>query len=116
METSLALSLLIGILPMGSVFGSIITKFLIVKYRRLAGIYIFTFFNIIAIVLVNITTFETLIAGRFIEGVCIGYYSAISPVYLKEIAPKELRRLLGLFFSLGKIVGVIIVIIIELIF
>jgi len=30
---------------------------------------------------------------------------------LKEIAPKELRRMLGLFFSFGKIVGVLIVII-----
>jgi len=41
---------------------------------------------------------------------------AISPLYLKEIAPKELRRMLGLFFSFGKIVGVLVVIILELIF
>jgi len=30
------------------------------------------------------------------------------------MAPKELRRLLGLFFSLGKIIGVIYVILLEL--
>jgi hypothetical protein len=30
------------------------------------------------------------------------------------MAPKELRRLLGLFFSLGKIIGVIYVILLEI--
>jgi MFS family permease len=68
-----------------------------------------------AIALINITNFTSLIIGRFLEGICIGYYSAIAPIYLREIAPKELRRLLGLFFSLGKIVGVLVVIALELI-
>jgi MFS family permease len=111
-----AQSILIGILPFGAIFGVLVTKALITRYRRLAGIYIFTFVNIGAIVLVNVTTFGTLIAGRFLEGVCIGYYTNIAPIYLKEIAPRELRRLLGLFFSFGKIVGVLISAILELIF
>jgi hypothetical protein len=46
----------------------------------------------------------------------VGYYTAIAPLYLKEIAPKELRKILGRFFSFGKIIGVLIVIILELIF
>lgn len=111
-----AQSILIGILPIGAILGVVITKFLITRYRRLTGIYIFTFVNIGAMVLVNITTFGTLIAGRFIEGICVGYYTTIAPIYLKEIAPKELRRMLGLFFSFGKIIGVLFVIILELIF
>ena len=52
-----AQSILIGILPIGSLFGVVITKFLIKKFKRLSGIYIFTFVNIGAIILVNITTF-----------------------------------------------------------
>jgi SP family galactose:H+ symporter-like MFS transporter len=111
-----AQSILIGILPIGSIFGAIITKFLNMKFRRLAAIHIITAFNIGAIILVNITYFGTLIAGRFIEGVCIGYYTAIAPLYLKEIAPKELRKVLGLFFSVGKAFGVLVVIILELSF
>lgn len=111
-----AQSILIGILPIGAILGVVITKFLITRYRRLTGIYIFAFVNIGAMVLVNITTFGTLIAGRFIEGICVGYYTTIAPIYLKEIAPKELRRMLGLFFSFGKIIGVLFVIILELIF
>jgi len=44
--------------------------------------------NFAAILLVNITNFPVLVAGRFIEGICIGHYSAIAPIYCKEIAPK----------------------------
>ena len=61
-----AQSILIGILPIGSVVGSIITKFLIQKFKRLSGIYIFTVTNIGAVVLVNITSFYTLVIGRFL--------------------------------------------------
>lgn len=111
-----AQSILIGILPLGAILGVVVTKFLITRYRRLTGIYIFAVVNIGAMVLVNITTFGTLIAGRLIEGICVGYYTTIAPIYLKEIAPKELRRMLGLFFSFGKIIGVLLVIVLELIF
>lgn len=111
-----AQSILIGILPLGGIFGAVITKFMIPRSRRLTGIYIFTFINIGAIILVNITNFGILIAGRFIEGICVGYYTTIAPIYLKEIAPKELRGLLGLFFSFGKVVGVLFIIMLELIF
>jgi hypothetical protein len=36
----------------------------------------------------------------------VGYYTAIAPLYLKVIASKELRKILGRFFSFGKIIGV----------
>jgi predicted MFS family arabinose efflux permease len=78
-----AQSILIGILPFGAILGVVITKLLITRYRRLTGIYIFTFVNIGAMVLVNITNFGTLIAGRFVEGICVGYYTTIAPIYLK---------------------------------
>lgn len=111
MDKFAAQSILIGVLPLGAIFGVIVTSFMINRFRRLTGIYVFTVVNVGAIILVNITTFGTLIGGRFIEGICVGYYTTIAPIYLKEIAPKELRRMLGLFFSFGKIVGVLIVII-----
>jgi len=66
MDSFSAQSLLIGILPIGAIIGAVITKFMIKRYRRLSGMYIFTLINIGAIVLVNITTFGTLIAGRLI--------------------------------------------------
>jgi MFS family permease len=116
LDPSTAQSILIGILPIGSILGSILTKYLIKRYRRLTGIYIFTVVNILGVILININSFASLIVGRFIEGVCVGYYSAISPMYLREIAPKELRKKLGLLFSLGKVVGVLVIIAMELSF
>ena len=84
----IAQSILIGILPLAAIIGSIITRTFIKTFRRLTGIYLFTLVNIGAIVLVNITTFYTILIGRFIEGICIGFYSAVAPIYLREIAPK----------------------------
>ena len=83
MDKFIAQSILIGILPFASIIGAIIMRAMIKKFRRLSGIYVFTFVNIGAIVLVNITTFYTLLIGRCIEGICIGFYSAIAPVYLR---------------------------------
>jgi MFS family permease len=88
MDKLIAQSILIGILPLAAIIGAIITRVLIRKFKRLLGIYIFTFINIGAIGLVNVNFFYTLLLGRFIEGICIGFYSAIAPIYLKEIAPK----------------------------
>ena len=84
----IAQSILIGILPIASIFGAIITRVLLKKFKRLSGIYVFTLINCAAIGIVNINNFGAIIAGRFLEGVCVGFYSAIAPIYLKEIAPK----------------------------
>ncbi len=63
---SAAQSILIGILPIGAIFGVIITKFMLKTTRRLSGMYLFAIVNLGAIILVNITYFGTLLAGRFI--------------------------------------------------
>ena len=79
----LAQSILIGVLPFAAIIGALIMRLMIKGFRRVTGIYVFTFVNVGAIVLVNVNTFYTLLIGRFIEGICIGYYSAIAPVYLR---------------------------------
>jgi hypothetical protein len=62
----IAQSILIGILPLCSIIGAVICTYLIKRFRRLAGIYVFMLVNVGAIVLVNITTFYTLLIGRAI--------------------------------------------------
>jgi MFS family permease len=116
MNSSAAQSILIGILPLGSLFGDFITHFMLRKTQRLFGIYVFTLLNLAAVILININSFGTLIAGRFLEGICVGYYTLLAPIYLREIAPKEIRRRLGLFFSFGKIVGILLAVAMELLF
>lgn len=116
MGNSAAQSILIGILPLGCLVGDFITHFMMRKTPRLFGIYVFTLLNVAAVILININNFGTLIAGRFLEGICVGYYTLLAPVYLREIAPKEIRRMLGLFFSFGKIIGILIAVAMELLF
>ena len=66
MDKFIAQSILIGILPLASIIGAIITRVLLKKFKRLSGIYIFTIVNCIAIGLVNVTFFYTLLIGRLL--------------------------------------------------
>lgn len=115
LSESVALAILIAVMPIGAVLGVLISVQMMKRFKRVVGLYVFAFVNCGAAVLININTFPTLNLGRFVEGICIGIYASMAPIYLREIAPKEMRRMLGLFFSLGKIVGVMFVILLEIV-
>lgn len=115
LSKSLTTSITIGIVPIAAFFGAIVAHFALKCMNRRTGFYIAAVINLIAIILVNITYFSLLIVGRWIEGMCVGFYVAVAPIYLREVAPKELRRKIGLFFSLLKVVGVLYVIVLELV-
>ncbi len=55
----------------------------------------------------QITTFETILIGRFLLGVTCGMYPMLAPVMTKELSPASLRPLLGSFFSMGRIIGIV---------
>jgi SP family facilitated glucose transporter-like MFS transporter 1 len=55
----------------------------------------------------QITNFETLLIGRFLLGVTCGMYPMLAPVMTKELSPPSLRPLLGSFFSMGRIIGIV---------
>jgi MFS family permease len=50
--------------------------------------YIFTVVICVGVGLVNIGSFPAITGGRFIEGISIGFFSAVAPIYMREIAPK----------------------------
>jgi predicted MFS family arabinose efflux permease len=104
--------LLVAILPLGGLLGSLISKKSITAVTRRNGMHLVLPVLAFAILLVQITTSTMLFIGRFLEGVCIGYYVSLAPIYLKEITPKSMKHITGSFFSLGKIIGVLLVIII----
>lgn len=54
------------------------------------------------------TSYETLIAGRLLIGLNCGLATALSPMYLAEIAPKRLRGALGTVAQLGVTVGLLL--------
>lgn len=75
--------LLIAIMPFGGLFGSLIAKSMLKSITRLKGMHMTLPVLVISILIVQITTPLTLFVGRFIEGMCIGYYVSIAPIYLK---------------------------------
>lgn len=111
MDRNLLQGLLIAIMPFGGLFGSLLAKSFLHDITRIKGMHITLPGLIISIIIVQITTPVTLFLGRFLEGICVGYYVSIAPIYLKEISPKEMRSTTGTFFGLGKIIGVIMVIV-----
>lgn len=114
LDPNLLQGLLIAIMPFGGLFGSLIAKSFLKSITRLRGMHLALPVLVLSILIVQITTPTTLFVGRFLEGGCIGYYVSIAPIYLKEISPKQMRSVTGTFFGLGKIVGVLTVILLEL--
>ena len=114
MDPNLLQGMLIGILPFGGLFGSLIARLFLKSISRIKGMHCAFLLLVISLIIVQITTPLSLLIGRFMEGICIGYYVSIAPIYLKEISPKELKSITGTFFSLGKILGIVLVVIIEL--
>uniref|UniRef100_A0A2C9M9M4 Major facilitator superfamily (MFS) profile domain-containing protein n=1 Tax=Biomphalaria glabrata TaxID=6526 RepID=A0A2C9M9M4_BIOGL len=57
-------------------------------------------------------SFEMLIAGRVVAGICCGLNSAVAPLYLAEISPVSLRGFCGtcnqLSITLGVLIGEVI--------
>jgi MFS family permease len=65
--------------------------------------------NLIALIaggLVYIPTFYTLIFARFVQGFCVGAYSSIAPLIIKELAPTEISGTLGSYAQLMVTIGV----------
>ena len=110
MDPHLLQGLLIAIMPLGGLFGSLLAKSLLTSVTRIFGMHAAFPLLLSSIIIVQITTPITLFVGRFMEGVCVGYYVSIAPIYLKELSPKELRSVTGTFFGIGKVVGVLLVI------
>ena len=75
----------------GSIFGGIIA----VKGRRRA-IFILSTTLIADWYILCIFDFFCLIFGRFLLGMLIGSFSVISPLYVREIAPKSIAGSIGM--------------------
>ncbi|XP_052082052.1 solute carrier family 2, facilitated glucose transporter member 3-like isoform X1 [Mytilus californianus] len=56
----------------------------------------------------NAKSYEMLIAGRLVIGICAGIFTGAAPLYLSEIAPISLRGFAGVFNQLAITFGVMI--------
>ncbi|XP_067007205.2 facilitated trehalose transporter Tret1-2 homolog [Anabrus simplex] len=48
-----------------------------------------------------------LLIGRFLSGLCGGSFCVVAPIYIGEIAQKEIRGTLGVFFQLLLVIGIL---------
>ena len=54
-----------------------------------------------------IKAYETIMAARFLTGLFCGLFTGILPIYLYEIAPKNLRGLTGTLNQLNIVLGIL---------
>lgn len=59
---------------------------------------------------------ETILIGRFVYGWCIACYCSWSPLVIREIAPVNLRPLMGSVFSIGRVGAIMLGYLLGLIF
>ena len=54
-----------------------------------------------------VSSYETLMIGRIIGGIYSGLFTGITPLYLEEISPKNLRGITGTINHLFIVIGVL---------
>ncbi|XP_026878775.2 solute carrier family 2 member 15a [Electrophorus electricus] len=107
---TLMYSLTVSIFAIGGLIGSLMVGMLVTKFGRKGTVVNSTVLVFIAGSLLGFSRIsnspEMVICGRFITGVHSGISLSVVPMYLGEIAPKNLRGFLGLMPSIFICTGV----------
>nr|XP_012775398.2 solute carrier family 2, facilitated glucose transporter member 5-like [Maylandia zebra] len=102
-------SLSVSMFPLGGFFGSLMVAPLVNKLGRKGTLLFNNIFSIVPAIMMGVSeiakSYEIIIVARFIVGICAGLSSTVVPMYLGEIAPKNLRGALcivpELFITFG---------------
>ena len=103
-----AKGLLNGCIPVGAILGAYFIRPLMKRYSRRKSI---LFTNIIASIagfFIYVPNFYTLMTFRLIQGACVGIFSAIPPIIIKELSPIEVSGTVGTLVQLNITVGILI--------
>ncbi|XP_075898627.1 solute carrier family 2, facilitated glucose transporter member 5 isoform X1 [Nelusetta ayraudi] len=104
-------SLSVSMYPLGGFFGSLMVAPLANKLGRKGTLLFNNIFSIVPAVMMGCSeiakSFEIIIAARFIVGICAGLSSNVVPMYLGELAPKNLRGALGIVPQLFITIGIL---------
>lgn len=109
-------SLTVSMFPLGGLFGSLMVWPLVNNCGRRGTLLINNVFSIAAAILMGTSelakTFEVIILSRVIMGIFAGLASNVVPMFLGEMAPKNLRGAIGvvpqLFITIGILVAQIL--------
>ncbi|KAL7877840.1 hypothetical protein SRHO_G00044830 [Serrasalmus rhombeus] len=107
---TLMYSLTVSVFAIGGLIGSLMVGILVTKFGRKGTVVNSTVLVFIAGSLMGFSRIcgspEMVIFGRFITGIHSGISLSVVPMYLGEIAPKNLRGFLGLMPSIFICIGV----------
>ncbi|XP_046899979.1 LOW QUALITY PROTEIN: solute carrier family 2 member 15b [Hypomesus transpacificus] len=109
---TLMYSLTVSVFAIGGMLGSLLVGMLVTKYGRKGTLVRSTILVFLAAALMGFSRIcgspEMIIIGRLITGIHSGISLSVVPMYLGEIAPKDLRGFLGLVPSIFICVGVFV--------
>nr|XP_058908355.1 solute carrier family 2, facilitated glucose transporter member 5 isoform X5 [Kogia breviceps] len=112
-EFSLTLlwSLSVSMFPFGGFLGSLMVGPLVNKLGRKGTLLFNNVFSIVPAILMGCSevarSFEMIIVARLLVGICAGLSSNVVPMYLGELAPRNLRGALGVVPQLFITVGIL---------
>ena len=96
-------------LIIGCIIGALIAGSISDKWGRKPLLIISAFLFIISASLSAVSqTIIQLIVARFLGGLAVGAASVLSPMYISEIAPKNIRGALGSLQQLAIVIGILI--------
>ncbi|XP_075801438.1 solute carrier family 2, facilitated glucose transporter member 7 isoform X1 [Microtus pennsylvanicus] len=113
-ENSLLLlwSCTVSMFPLGGLLGSLIVGPMVDKWGRKGTLLINNVFAITPAILMGVSkvarAFELIIFSRVLVGICAGISYSALPMYLGELAPKNLRGTLGTMTEVFVIIGVLL--------
>uniref|UniRef100_A0A8C3A9C1 Solute carrier family 2 member 1 n=1 Tax=Cyclopterus lumpus TaxID=8103 RepID=A0A8C3A9C1_CYCLU len=105
-------SVSVAIFSVGGIFGSFSVGLFVNRFGRRNSMLMANILAFIAAILMGFSkmasSWEMLIAGRFVVGLYSGLSTGFVPIYVGEVSPTALRGALGTFHQLGIVVGILI--------
>ncbi|KAM7098960.1 solute carrier family 2, facilitated glucose transporter member 5-like isoform 1-T2 [Molossus nigricans] len=102
----------VSMFPFGGLIGSLMVGVLVNKFGRKGTLLLNNIFSIVPAILMGYSkvarSFEMIILSRLLVGICAGLSSNVVPMYLGEMAPKNLRGALGVVPQLFITVGILV--------
>lgn len=96
-------------MALGSFFGSIASSFVSEPFGRRASLLACAFFWVVGAAIQSSSQNRAqLMIGRIISGFGVGFGSSVAPVYGSEMAPRNIRGLIGGLFQFSVTLGILI--------
>uniref|UniRef100_G3VH94 Solute carrier family 2, facilitated glucose transporter member 5 n=2 Tax=Sarcophilus harrisii TaxID=9305 RepID=G3VH94_SARHA len=105
-------SISVSMFPLGGLLGSLVVAPMVNKCGRKGTLLINNIFSIVPAILMGCSkvagSYEMIILSRIVVGICAGLSSNVVPMYLGELAPKNLRGAIGVVPQLFITIGILI--------